>query len=477
MADDFPIVAGYLMPHPPVIVPGVSREPIKAEATVVAMQRLGADFARLQPETVVIISPHAPLFSDYVFFYDNPELTGSMARFGAPHSRLSFKQDDQLLHGIISSVKAAGISGGTLSAEEKRQHQIDSEMDHAVFVPLWFLHEQFPSFRVVAMSCSGLPLAKVYRVGELIRQAAERLGRRVVIVASGDQSHKVNDESPYGSVPEGAKFDDELTDCLRAGDLSRLLGIDGQLRERSAECGYRSLVMLCGAFNHQAVETRLESYEAPYGIGYCVAVIQPDLKFPEPVANAMQEGLMIQREQAARHQSMSQPPVRIARATLEAYVREGKHLIAADFRAEPEVAHLFKAKAGVFVSLKKFGDLRGCIGTTSPTTTNLVDEIIQNAISAGCRDPRFAPVEADELDDLTYSVDVLGAAEPITDHSQLDPLVYGVIVRSGGRSGLLLPDLEGVDTVDEQLTIACRKAGIRADEDFKIQRFKVTRYI
>jgi AmmeMemoRadiSam system protein A len=123
-----------------------------------------------------------------------------------------------------------------------------------------------------------------------------------------------------------------------------------------------------------------------------------------------------------------------------------------------------------------FGDLRGCIGTTSATTASLAEEVIQNALSAGLHDPRFEPVREDELADLAYSVDILGAAEPAGGPEDLDPKVYGVIVQSGARSGLLLPDLEGVDSVEEQLRIACRKAGIRSTEPYQIKRFRVTRY-
>jgi AmmeMemoRadiSam system protein A len=133
-------------------------------------------------------------------------------------------------------------------------------------------------------------------------------------------------------------------------------------------------------------------------------------------------------------------------------------------------------RAGIFVSLKKQGELRGCIGTTAPTTPSIVDEIIQNAISAATRDPRFNPVTADELPDLTISVDVLGQPERVESKNDLDPSRYGVIVRKGMRSGLLLPDLDGVDTVDEQWAIVCRKAGISPDSVESIERFRVTRY-
>ncbi len=129
-----------------------------------------------------------------------------------------------------------------------------------------------------------------------------------------------------------------------------------------------------------------------------------------------------------------------------------------------------------FVSLKKKGALRGCIGTVRPQQENLAAEIAVNALSAALQDPRFPPVGADELEELEISVDVLGEPEPVTDPSSLDPRRYGVIVRAKGRSGLLLPDLEGVDTVEQQLEIARRKAGILPHEAVEIYRFEVKRY-
>lgn len=165
------------------------------------------------------------------------------------------------------------------------------------------------------------------------------------------------------------------------------------------------------------------------------------------------------------------PLVALARQTIEAYVRNG---------VVPEIdvpipAEL-EARAGAFVCLKCKGELRGCIGTIEATQPNLASEIVQNAISAALRDPRFEPVICDELDDLDVTVDVLGAAERIHSLNDLDPKVYGVIVESGFKRGLLLPDLEGVDTVEQQVSIALRKAGIYADEPVTVYRFEVTRH-
>ena len=164
------------------------------------------------------------------------------------------------------------------------------------------------------------------------------------------------------------------------------------------------------------------------------------------------------------------PVVRLAKEAVESYVREGKTSRPKELTLE------MKERAGVFVSLHKHGQLRGCIGTFEPTKDNVAEEIIANAISSSTMDPRFPPVTAAELDDLEYSVDILTEPEPVTDISQLDPKEYGVIVESGWKKGLLLPDLEGVDSVEEQIAICRLKAGISASEPVKLYRFQVRRF-
>lgn len=166
-------------------------------------------------------------------------------------------------------------------------------------------------------------------------------------------------------------------------------------------------------------------------------------------------------------------PVLLAKRTIEDYLRSGK-VISPPSRI-PEV---FQKKAGTFVSLHKKGRLRGCIGTYLPTQDNLANEIIKNAISAATQDPRFPPVDTSEIRDLEISVDVLSRPEPVKSQRELDPKKYGVIVSKGWQKGLLLPDLEGVDTVEQQLEIAKQKAGLGETpvEQLEIQRFTVTRY-
>jgi MEMO1 family protein len=165
------------------------------------------------------------------------------------------------------------------------------------------------------------------------------------------------------------------------------------------------------------------------------------------------------------------PIVNLAKEAVGSYVCHGKVLRPTELTAE------MKGRAGVFVSIKKRGELRGCIGTFASTRANIAEEIVANAICSATQDPRFVPVEASELDDLEYSVDVLTEPEPVKSVAQLDPKKYGVIVECGFGRGLLLPDLEGVDSVEEQIRICRAKAGISAEEPIKLYRFSVKRFI
>lgn len=170
------------------------------------------------------------------------------------------------------------------------------------------------------------------------------------------------------------------------------------------------------------------------------------------------------------------PLVQLAKETIEKYVRHGS-LPRQISLPEGMDKEFTTRKAGVFVSLKINGELRGCIGTFSPTSDSIVDEVVRNAVAASTQDPRFPPVTASELEVLDYSVDVLTTPEPVSDIAELDPRRYGIIVKSGFRRGLLLPDLEGVDTVEEQMRITMMKAGIPPGEsNLKIERFEVKRY-
>ncbi len=486
-------LGGFLLPHPPVIVPAVGdgREQ-DASLTCEALEQVAQQFASLRPETVVLISPHAPVFRDFVCFYEplagETSLAGSLHQFGDDTVQ-RYEWDGILQARLLQQINARGIEAGSLDVPNMKRLKISPSLDHGTLVPLHFLSRHYAEFKLIVLASAGIPLQQVYDIGIIIRDEAEKAGRRTLLVASGDLSHKVNDESPYGACPEGGRFDERITGLLSKGDLAGVVSIDHSLREKAAECGFRSVVTLCGALEGLPVTCSLLSYEAPFGIGYGVASLlvsdEGNRLNPEkhPDTSAATDSLHpeFKTAPASLHPNTNatstpltqqSPHVRLAKAALEARILHHRHLTVQE---APIAKELLSTRGGVFVSLHKFGELRGCIGTIAATTDSLAEEIIQNAISASTGDPRFDPVTPDELPYLTVHVDVLNPPEACS-REMLDPKRYGVIVETSNRRGLLLPDLEGVDTVEDQLDISCRKGGIDPNGSFRISRFTVTRY-
>ena len=161
----------------------------------------------------------------------------------------------------------------------------------------------------------------------------------------------------------------------------------------------------------------------------------------------------------------------LAKKTIEEYILHGRM-----YEIDQDLSEELNREAGVFVTLKKNGDLRGCIGTIRPTQKNIAAEVQKNAISAAEHDPRFPAVSGDELNEIDYSVDIIGEMEKVDSKEELNPKKFGIMVKGGHQTGLLLPDLEGIDTIEKQINIARKKAGLSKDADIEIYRFEVKRY-
>ena len=460
------MLGAIITPHPPVLLPevGGGRER-EIAATDRAMRTAAETVAAWQPDVIIVSSPHTILYRDYFHIAPGDGAVGDMGRFGAPEVRIQASYDTLLREEIIRRAEAEGLHAGTLG-------QRDPELDHGVLIPLYYLRKAGVRCPIVRMGLSGFSPLDHYRLGKCVQDAVNALGRRTVFLASGDLSHKLKADGPYGYVPEGPQFDDAVTHTMASGDFLEFLTIDSALCERAAECGLRSFQMMAGALDGLAVEPQLLSHEGTFGVGYAIALFpvtgHDDSRCYE------KDYLLAKNDRLATRKANEDPWVKLARRSLETYVKTGQRLTSLP---EDLPAEMTTQQAGAFVSLHKNGQLRGCIGTIAPTCDNLAWEIVQNAVSACSRDPRFSPVRPDELDELEYSVDVLGAPEPVDSPAALDPKTYGVIVSCGGRRGLLLPDLDGVDSVEAQLSIALQKGGIRENEPYKIERFKVVRHL
>ena len=325
---------------------------------------------------------------------------------------------------------------------------------------------------ILRIGLSGFSPLEHYRLGQCVAKAVDKLERKAVFVASGDLSHKLKDNGPYGYAPEGPIFDSRVTDTMSSGDFLQFLTIDPGLCDRAAECDLRSFQIMAGTLDGLAVDAKLLSHEEVTGVGYGVATFA--VTGPDESRCFAAQCEEIEYARLTERKAAEDPWVKLARLSLETFVRTGKRL---DTLPDGLPDEMTARSAGTFVSLHAHGQLRGCIGTTGPTTENVAWEIVQNAVSACSRDPRFAPVRADELDSLEYSVDVLGMPEPILSPAELDVKRYGVIVSCGGRRGLLLPDLDGVDTVEQQIDIARQKGGISSREKYTLERFEVVRHV
>ena len=455
MANTSSLVFAGIAPHPPIMVPEVGRESTaEVRSSIDAMAELAERLTASGAETVVIISPHAPLDPAAFVAYEGPQLYGDFANFRAPTATAHAELDEELLNEI--SRAAAGEK-----LEVLRIRGFD--LDHGTLVPLYFLQRNGWQGRLVVLGYSFLSNDKHVRFGNCIRQAIDKIGRPVGFVASGDLSHRLGPEAPAGYNPNAHLFDEEVVEAIRSCSTSRIANIDHELRRTAGECGFRSMLVALGVAQGLEPSCEVISYEAPFGVGYMVAqLVSAGTKSrPDAVASGSHAQSSFGAELPA-----------LARLTVETFITTGTVVPPPDNPSD-----LLKARAACFVTIKTHGDLRGCIGTIEPVKNRLAEELVSNAIKSATRDPRFPPVRADELPNLKYSVDVLFGPEP-AQFEDLDPNQYGVIVEEEGgpNRGLLLPHLEGVDTVAKQLEITYRKAGIALGTPVKLFRFRADRY-
>ncbi len=407
------------------------------------------DKEAVKEEVIGLVSPHAG------YIYSGPVV-------GAVISKIKFKDTFIIMgpnhtgRGKPLSIMTQGVWKTPLGKVEidselgKRildtsthleEDHLAHEYEHCIEVQLPFLQYFKPDIKFVPIVLAYASGDIFKEIGREIARAVKDLNREVIIIASSDMTHYEPQESAQRKDNQAIEA---MLDLNEDELLKRVQELDITM------CGYAPSVSLISAAKELgATRAELVRYQTSgdtsgdYSavVGYAGIVIM----------------------------EMS-PIAKLARQTVEAYVKEGETPKPEEFTPE------MKGKAGVFVSIHKFGELRGCIGTFEPTRDNVAEEIIANAISSAIRDPRFPPVAPEELKHLDYSVDVLTSPESVDSQDQLDHKKYGVIVEAGLRRGLLLPDLEGVDTVDYQIDICRQKAGIMPAEPIKLYRFEVKRY-
>ena len=460
------IVCAAMVPHPPIAVSEVGNgEEEKMRITLDGYKAVSEFIASFRPDTIVLSSPHAILYRDYFQVSSGNHGYGDLGQFQARQVSFDIPYDEEFTASLNADLTADGFPGGT-------DYDREQLLDHGTMVPLYFLRQALPSFKLVRIGLSGLPLRKHYELGMHIAETAEKLNRRVAYIASGDLAHNQKEDGPYGYSKEGPEYDARIMKDMGNADFLQLFHYDPVFLEKAMECGHRSFVMMAGALDRRNVEAEAVSHEAPFGVGY--GIIKFTVKGRNDDRSILDQYLK-EEEKAIQNRMLSEDPyVYLARRTIEIWVKEHKRIQS----AEDLPAEMTEDKAGVFVSIHENGELRGCIGTIRPVYESIAQEIMHNAVSASTKDPRFEPIQKEELPYLDINVDVLKKPEIIRDRSELDVKRYGVICSKSGRQGLLLPNLDGVDTVEQQIDIACRKGGIDPDEDdIVMQRFEVVRHV
>ncbi len=454
------IVSSIMVPHPPLIVPSVGKgSETKISNTVKSYNEACKFIKDSKPDTIIIISPHAPYYSDYFHILTENESSGDFGSFGASDVKFKLNYDKDFITELSKSYEDCGYLG------EKKE-----KLDHGTMVPLYFLNKYFKDINYVVIGVTSMPLKKHYKLGMAIKEVSNKLNRRVSIVASGDLSHRLLESGPYGFNELGPIYDKRIMNTMKNANFNELFEYSNNLLEEAAECGHPSFTMMAGSLDKQNVEAKMLSYEGPFGVGYGICTFLPK---EENIKRDFLDNYLIKEKEDINNKRINESEyVKLARETVELFVTKGKKLAMPNYVTK----EMLNNKKAVFVTLHKYDNLRGCIGTIHPTCNSLAEEIIENAIKSCSEDYRFNRVTESELPYMAYSVDVLGEIEHISSKDELNVKKYGVIVTSGYKKGLLLPNIDSVKTADEQVDIAMKKGNISNNENITLERFEVNRY-
>ena len=451
--------AAFMLPHPPLIVSeiGKGREEDIIK-TKTSYEKVTEEIENINPDTIIISSPHTKTYSDGFYISKGDSLTGTFENFGA--KQVSFKEE--IDNELVEEIEKCNDENYKILYETRD----DIELDHGTMVPLYFIRKRNIKAKIIVVGLSGLPLIEHYRFGMLLQKTINNSNKRVVYIASGDLSHKLQTYGPYGYAKEGPEYDKQIMEVCGKAKFLELLKFKPEFLEKAAECGHRSFTIMAGTFDKLNVDSKEYSHEDITGVGYGICSFYPQ---GENKKRNFYEQYLIQEEKRVISKDEL---VNLARKTIENYITKNITITVPEDASD----EITKNKAGVFVSLHKFCELRGCIGTFLPTKSSIAEEIIRNAIAAATEDYRFDRVTEEELKYLEINVDVLNEPVKINSIDELDAKKYGVIVYSGFKRGLLLPDIEGVDTVEQQINIARRKGNIEPDEEITIEKFEVVRH-
>lgn len=437
------IAVAALMPHAPVLIPAVGRGRERdAAATVQSMRNVSRRLLAAKPARIILISPHSPRRAGWFGWWGGQRLQGNLEKFGCPEVNLDLPNDAEFLQCLRGQSASLGIGFWEIT---------DASLDHGALVPLAFLVESGWAGPTAVLGLNYPGEAGLEALGLGLARAAATIQGPIAVVASGDMSHRLRQGAPAGFHPRASEFDQTFVDLLRRGDYGGLAHLDPALQSLAAEDVVDATRVVTAAVGKEAAQPEVFSYEGPFGVGYCVAVLYESLEGRGCDGESLPD---IAKQAVASRLAGTRP---------EPIAASGEYLA---------------RRRGVFVTIRnQQGELRGCRGTLEPQHANLVEETQSIALCSAFNDRRFESVRPEELPELHFEVSVLREPEEVDSTDQLDPEVFGVVVTAAdGRRGVMLPQVDGLDTVEKQLEATRRKAGIGLQEPIKILRFQVDKY-
>ena len=468
----------FFLPHPPIALPVVGQGRERAiSKTLEGYRTIAQKIKKIKPETIVIITPHGHGFSNGISMLGMPNVQGDLKSFGVMNVAMSKTINLPLTHLIQMAWEEKDIVSLVLDQEMAKSYGMQVKIDHGALVPLYFVDEVYDAYQLVHVTPCALSGREHYNYGATMKDVIMNFNESVVVICSGDLSHALTDDGPYTYNPYGKIFDTLVIEAITNQLPEKLLKLTPKEISDAAQCGLNAYLMGFGLMDGYDYHSEVISYEGPFGVGYLTGYLANDF-----TTRTKSKQIEWDEEAIKAYEGMKKNEddfVKIARMTIEHYVKTRKKIsreVALAQVSEDTGKRLMHQKAGAFVSIHKEGNLRGCIGTIDAVCDDLLDEIINNAISAGSSDPRFNPIEEKELMTLEIKVDRLYPPEKIKSKNDLDVKKYGVIVEEGHKRGLLLPNLEGVETTLQQVEIAKKKAGITKDNGYTLYRFEVERH-
>ena len=307
------VKGAVMVPHPPIIIPEIGcGEEVKIRKTSDSYRKAAEKIAEWRPDTVIVVSPHSVMYADYFHISPGTGAKGDFGQFRVPQVKFCVDYDTEFVKVLVQEAEARDIPAGTLGEREKR-------LDHGTMVPLYFLDQYMQDYRIVRIGLSGMPLTVHYELGECIRKTAELLDREVVIIGSGDLSHKLKEDGPYGFQKEGPEYDERIMDVMGRGAFGELFDFSEDFCDKAAECGHRSFTIMAGALDGLKVKAERLSHQGTFGVGYGICTYE--VTGNDPQRYFLEQYRREQREAAERRKGSEDLYVQLARETVETYVR------------------------------------------------------------------------------------------------------------------------------------------------------------